>query len=194
MSASSIGTQTANHRLAVKLSVIALLMFGFGYALVPLYNAFCEITGLNGKTAGRLSEQSAQAMAPDTTRTVTIEFVTNVNSGLPWDFKPTVAQVEVHPGVEMQVSFEAKNRAKHAIVGRAIPSVSPSAAAKFFRKTECFCFSEQPLASGEDKIMPVRFIVDPKLPADIKVLTLGYTFFESLNKAAAPADKPFPNS
>lgn len=170
--------RAANRRLAVKLFGVTVLMFGFGYALVPLYDVFCEITGLNGKT-GRLTDEAAVALVADESRLVTVEFVTSVATTLPWGFEPTVAQVKVHPGVETLVMFEAVNRTDHAIVGQAVPSVAPSAAARYFSKTECFCFTQQELAPGEAKQMPVRFVVNPRLPEHIRTLTLGYTFFET---------------
>ncbi|MEX2482333.1 MAG: cytochrome c oxidase assembly protein [Gammaproteobacteria bacterium] len=184
--------QQANRSTVTRLLVLTCIMFGFGYALVPLYDVFCEITGLNGKT-GRLTQSQAQELAVDETRTVTIEFVTNVSADLPWDFTPTVGKVEVHPGAETVVDFEATNHAQWAVIGNAVPSVSPNAAARYFSKTECFCFTQQSLAAGETRTMPVRFVVDPRLPADITVLTLGYTFFESMDQTAArPATGTIP--
>ncbi len=169
---------SANRKLIPKLLGVTALMFAFGYALVPLYNVFCEITGLNGKT-GRLSAERAAAMVPDKARDITVEFVTNVNAGLPWDFRPMQAKVVVHPGVVTEVSFEMANRANYRIVGQAVPSLTPQASARYFSKTECFCFSRQPLEGGEKKTVPVRFIVDPKLPHGVDTVTLSYTFFEA---------------
>lgn len=168
----------ANQRLVVQLCGITLLMFAFGYSLVPLYKVFCEITGTNGKT-GRLAPAQAALLVPDQTREITVEFVTNVHAGLPWDFRALNNSVRVHPGQITQVEFEVSNRATQALVGQAVPSVAPNAAARYFSKTECFCFSQQPLAAGEKKAMPVRFIIDPKLPADVERVTLSYTFFEA---------------
>ncbi|MSQ69582.1 MAG: cytochrome c oxidase assembly protein, partial [Gammaproteobacteria bacterium] len=143
----------ANQRLVVQLSGITLLMFAFGYSLVPLYKVFCEITGTNGKT-GRLAPAQAALLVPDQTREITVEFVTNVHAGLPWDFRALNNSVRVHPGQITQVEFEVSNRATQALVGQAVPSVAPNAAARYFSKTECFCFSQQPLAAGEKKAMP----------------------------------------
>lgn len=168
----------SNGRLVAKLILLTAAMFGFGYALVPLYNVFCEVTGLNGKT-GRLSNEQASAFERDETREVTVEFVTNVNAGLPWDFAPKVTKVKVHPGVVTAVDFGVVNRSDQNMVGQAVPSVAPQQAARFFSKTECFCFVQQPLAAKEQKNMPVRFVIDPKLPKDIDTVTLSYTFFES---------------
>ena len=175
-------TQSANRRLVLKLIGLTGLMFGFGYALVPLYNVFCEVTGLNGKT-GQLSQAQADKMVPDKSREIIVEFVTGVNAGLPWDFKPLQTKVVVNPGVTTLVSFEMTNRSTLNMVGQAIPSVAPQTAAKFFDKTECFCFTQQPLAAGETKTVPVRFIIDPKIPKDVDRVTLSYTFFEALPTA-----------
>jgi cytochrome c oxidase assembly protein subunit 11 len=172
----------ANSRVVRRLLATTVLMFAFGYALVPLYNVFCEITGLNGKT-GRLTDVEAAETTVDMSREVTIEFVTNVSSDMPWEFRPLQSTIKVHPGVETMVEFEAINIAQYEVTGSAVPSVAPSAAARYFNKTECFCFSQQSLAAGETKVMPVRFIVDPGLPQKVKVVTLAYTFFESLNTA-----------
>ncbi|MEN9728263.1 MAG: cytochrome c oxidase assembly protein subunit, partial [Pseudomonadota bacterium] len=176
-----MNTQTQQHatsRLVRRLVVVVVAMFGFGYLLVPLYDVFCEVTGLNGKT-GRMSSAQAESMTPDPSRLVTVEFVTNVNSGFQWSFKPLVSRVEVNPGEQMEVMFEVTNRASEASIGQAVPSVAPNEAARYFSKTECFCFTEQKLAAGETRQMPVRFIVDPRLPKNIESLTLGYTFFRS---------------
>ena len=175
-------TQSANRRLVLKLIGLTGLMFGFGYALVPLYNVFCEVTGLNGKT-GQLSQAQADKMVPDKSREIIVEFVTGVNAGLPWDFKPLQTKVVVNPGVTTLVSFEMTNRSTLNMVGQAIPSLAPQTAAKFFDKTECFCFTQQPLAAGETKTVPVRFIIDPKIPKDVDRVTLSYTFFEALPTA-----------
>ena len=170
--------QTANQRTVAKLLSVTILMFGFGYALVPLYDVFCEITGLNGKT-GRLSQAEAANFKADETRLVTVEFVTNVSADMPWSFKPKVKKVVVHPGAETTVEFEATNYAAWPITGSAVPSVAPNTAARYLNKTECFCFRQQPLAPGESRVMPVRFVVDEGLPANVEILTLAYTFFES---------------
>lgn len=168
----------ATRRLVSRLVVVVIAMFGFGYLLVPLYDVFCEVTGLNGKT-GRMSAVEAGEMAVDPSRLVTVEFVTSVNAGFPWSFKPMVTRVEVNPGAQTEVMFEVTNRTTEPVVGQAVPSVAPNEAARFFSKTECFCFTQQKLGPGETRQMPVRFIVDPRLPKNIESLTLGYTFFRS---------------
>lgn len=185
--------QAANRRTVIKLVLATCIMFSFGYALVPLYNVFCTITGLNGKT-GRLTEAQAAALPVDESRSITVEFVTNVDAQMPWDFKPLVNKVVVHPGVETQVEFEVHNWDVGSVNGQAVPSVAPNTVAKYFKKTECFCFTQQTLAAGETRRMPVRFIVDPRLPREVTVLTLGYTFFQSLQPAALNAEAAQPRS
>ncbi|MCC7122249.1 MAG: cytochrome c oxidase assembly protein [Gammaproteobacteria bacterium] len=182
----------ANRRLALKLMGLTALMFGFGYALVPLYDVFCEVTGLNGKT-GELSAAQAEAMRPDLSREVTIEFVTSVTAGLGWEFKAPSHKLVVHPGVVTAVEFEVVNREARDMIGQAIPSVAPSTAARYFSKTECFCFSQQPLVAGKVNKLPVRFVVDPRLPANVDTVTLGYTFFEALPGKAPPDKAPTPS-
>lgn len=178
-----------NQRLALKLAGVTVAMFGFGFAMVPLYNVFCDITGLNGKT-GRISASAAaeQERARET-RLITVEFDTNVN-GLPWDFRPKQQSLKVRPGELREAVFVAANRAGTAIVGRAVPSVAPAEASVYFNKTECFCFSEQTLAANEQRDMPLRFVIDPDLPEEIEVLTLSYTFFlapgQELNARVTP--------
>lgn len=185
--------QRATRRTVTKLVLATCVMFSFGYALVPLYNVFCTITGLNGKT-GRMTEAQAAAVPVDLSREVTVEFVTSVDAQMPWDFKPIVNKVVVHPGVETQVEFEVHNWDAGRIDGNAVPSVAPNTVAKYFKKTECFCFTQQTLAPGETRRMPVRFVVDPRLPPEVKVLTLGYTFFQSLKPVAENAAAALPRS
>ena len=171
--------QEAANRTAKKLAIFALGMFGFGYALVPLYDVFCEVVGVNGKT-GQVSTAEAEAAPVDMSRTVTVEFDTNINADIPWEFEALTHKTSVHPGEVGEVMFIAENTSNRTIVGRAVPSVAPTTASLYFNKTECFCFTEQTLAPGERKEMPVRFIVDSDLPEKIKMMTLSYTFFETL--------------
>ena len=185
--------QVANRRTVAKLVLATCVMFSFGYALVPLYNVFCTITGLNGKT-GRLTEAQAASLPVDASRSITIEFVTSVDAQMPWDFKPLVNKVVVHPGVETQVEFEVHNWDVGSINGQAVPSVAPNTVAKYFKKTECFCFTQQTLAAGETRRMPVRFIVDARLPPEVTVLTLGYTFFQSLQPIVSNVEAAQPRS
>jgi cytochrome c oxidase assembly protein subunit 11 len=170
--------QKRNGRSFARVAIVAVAMFGFGYVLVPLYDVFCEITGLNGKT-GRIDEAEITARyEPDLSRTVTVQFVANNNLGMPWEFGPVVASMQVHPGKLYKTSFTARNPTGRNMVGQAVPSVAPGKASRYFNKTECFCFNQQPLAAGETKDMPLRFIVDPNMPRDISTLTLAYTVFD----------------
>ena len=172
------GLQQRNGRSFLRVALVAVAMFGFGYLLVPLYDVFCEITGLNGKT-GRIAEAAVVARyQPDLSRSVTVQFVANNNLGMPWEFGPTVASMQVHPGQIYSTVFKARNPTTRDMVGQAVPSVAPGKASRYFNKTECFCFSQQPLAAGETKEMPLRFIVDPNLPKDVGTLTLAYTVFD----------------
>jgi cytochrome c oxidase assembly protein subunit 11 len=170
----------ANHRSIVgKLLVVTLLMFAFGYTLVPIYRAVCTALGLNvlalseeqGKGGG-----AARNSQVDRSRTVTIEFDANARG--PWDFRPEQASVDVHPGQVTTVMYSIRNRQNRAIALQAIPSYAPSVAMAHFTKLECFCFSQQVLQAGESKRWPVVFVVDAKLPMDVKTITLSYTFFE----------------
>lgn len=172
-----------NQRLAWYLGGVVALMFAFGYALVPLYDVICELTGLNGKT-GRIVAEDLPAVEVDEDRTITVEFVTNVNGDLPWEFKPLKTKMEVPVGALNEAVFHAANFSSRTMTGQAVPSVSPGQAAKYFNKTECFCFNKQTLAAGEGDDMAVRFIVDAKLPEHIKTVTLSYTFFEALPQAS----------
>ncbi len=161
-----------------RLLLVVVGMFGFGYALVPLYGLICDITGLNGQNQG-LTLSAAVAEAPDPSRTIRVEFVTTVNNNLPWEFRAQQSSVVVHPGEFNTVTFEARNNGDHDVIAQATPSVAPWEAAAYVRKTECFCFSPQPFAKGEHKLMPVRFLVDPAVPADVDTITLSYTFFDA---------------
>jgi cytochrome c oxidase assembly protein subunit 11 len=180
----STDTRSANLRTVRRLALVVVGMFGFGYALVPLYDVFCEITGLNGKT-GRVAETTAGAAPVDTARTVTVELVAHVNGELPWDFRPLERSIQVHPGQIGVTTFVAENRAGEALTGHAVPSVAPARGSRYFNKTECFCFTEQRLGPGERREMPVRFLVDRDLPRDVHRLTLSYTFFAAERQPAA---------
>lgn len=163
---------------AVRLMVIvAVAMFGFGYALVPIYNVLCKVTGLNGKIG--LSANKEIAYQVDYTREISIEFVTTLNEGAPMLFRSEVESLKVHPGEYHTVNFYAENKTNKILRARAIPSVSPGAVADFLKKTQCFCFTEQVFNPQEGKVMPVRFVVEPKIPNEYKVLTLAYTFFDN---------------
>ncbi len=172
---SSRAERKSNKRLVTMLVAMVFFMSGFSFALVPLYDIFCEITGLNGKTAdGPVAVK--QNIDPD--RTVKVQFIANMNSAESWKFKPDVFEMEVHPGKLEETLFYAENMADVNKVARAVPSVVPGQAARYFHKTECFCFSEQAFEPREGKNMPLRFMVDPELPEKIKTISLSYTFFE----------------
>jgi cytochrome c oxidase assembly protein subunit 11 len=163
-------------RTGLKLAAVAVGMFVFGYALVPFYDVICRITGLNGKT-GRAESGVAQTV--DDGRWVTVEFTGNTMSGLPWEFRPLQRSVRVHPGAVTTVAYEVRNPTGETIVGQAVPSVAPSRAAAYMKKIECFCFSQQKLAAGERRDMPIRFFVDREIPKDVTTLTLSYAFFNT---------------
>jgi cytochrome c oxidase assembly protein subunit 11 len=156
--------------------LIVIGMFGFGFAMVPLYDVFCEVTGLNGKTSGGRLD-STTMMSVDTSREIEVEFLASLNDGMPWAFEPKQRKVTVHPGQTARITYVARNLTDHAIIGQAVPSVAPGRAGNYFQKTECFCFTEQKLEAGEEKEMPVIFVVDPELPEDVNQLALSYTFF-----------------
>ena len=164
-----------------KLAVITVAMFAFGYALVPMYKAICELTGINILALGDRSIPGAQSSVPantqvDTSRTITVEF--DVNSSGPWDFKPAVRSMQVHPGELATVMYEFQNVQNHRMSAQAIPSYAPKQAAAHFNKLECFCFNQYTLEAGEKKQWPVAFVIDPKLSKDVSTITLSYTFFE----------------
>ena len=164
-----------NKQIISRLVMVVIGMFGFGFALVPLYDVFCDVTGLNGKTGGQV--ELSETMKVDTTREIKIEFIATLNESMPWEFKPVADSVKVHPGKPTRIEYIAKNKTGKSIIGQAVPSVAPGLAAQYFQKTECFCFTEQELKAGEEKRMPVVFVVDPALPDDVHELTLSYTFF-----------------
>ncbi|MCB1699471.1 MAG: cytochrome c oxidase assembly protein [Pseudomonadales bacterium] len=162
---------------ATKLVAVAVMMFAFVFVvMVPLYNVLCDALGINGKTSGE-AYTSVQA-AVDESRLVSIQFVATNNEGMPWEFGPTVSVMKVHPGAVNDTVFHARNPLARDMVGQAIPSVSPSRAAAYFHKTECFCFNQQPLAAGAEAELPLQYIVDQDLPADIHTITLSYTIFD----------------
>jgi cytochrome c oxidase assembly protein subunit 11 len=180
-----------NRRMLGKLLVVAAVMFGFGYALVPMYRAICEALGINvlslaeqriatGSWTGRKAAANSQV---DTTRTITVEFDANARG--PWDFKPAQRSLQVHPGEMTTVMYEFKNIQNRTMAAQAIPSYAPRQASPYFNKLECFCFNEYTLTPGEAKQWPVVFIIDPKLPKDVSTITLSYTFFEVGGKVPA---------
>ena len=162
-----------NRLLLAKLSVVAVAMFGFGYALVPFYEKICDVTGLRNIAQA----DAVRNTQVDATRDVRIEFDSNIRK-LPWQFRALTPVVDVHPGEVRQVMFEIVNTTDRVMTGQAIPSYGPPHAAQYFRKLECFCFTQQTLQPGERREMPVVFVVDAALPADVATITLSYTFFE----------------
>ncbi len=171
-------SQAGNNRKLLKVA-LGVSMGGllFGFAMVPLYRVMCEhVLGIK-MAEDVVNPGKLASMQVDLSRLVAVEFVANVNSKLPWDFRPELNRIEVHPGQLTEVWFDATNHSAEAIVGNAIPSVAPGEGSLYFNKTECFCFTEQMLAAGETRRMPVRFIVDPQLPSRLKTLTLSYTFY-----------------
>jgi cytochrome c oxidase assembly protein subunit 11 len=175
-------------RTAIKLGFVAVGMFAFGYLLAPLYDVLCEVTGLNGKTAAVAAPPSTEPV--DTARTVTVEFTGQAAGGLAWEFRPLVKELRVHPGETVEMKYLARNQAGTVVTGQAVPSVAPGRAASHFQKIECFCFSEQKLAPGEAREMPVRFTVSPKLPDNVHTITLSYAFFDISKPLAARAGAP----
>lgn len=171
-----------NNKTVKKLLLVVVAMFGFGFALVPLYDVFCDITGLNGKTNDTAATYNTSGV--DKSRTVKVQFITRNAQGIPWKFEPVINEINVHPGEMKFVSFYAKNNAAHDIIGQAVPSVSPGLAANYFHKIECFCFTQQPLAAGNDVEMGLQFYVDLELPKDIKTLTLSYTLYDITEKSS----------
>lgn len=163
----------ANFRVLRRLLLLALAMFGFGFALVPFYAKFCELTGLNRDDAQVLARNTQV----DYGRRVLVQMVANVQDGGPWRFSAPSTPVRPHPGELVQIEYELENLTDAPLVGRAVPSYGPAAAAPYFKKIECFCFRDQHLAPREKRRLPVMFVLDRKLPADMGVVTLSYTFF-----------------
>jgi len=176
-----------NRRMMFKLGVVALVMFGFGWALIPLYKHICEALGINvlsvsERVATGVSGKSTNTQV-DLSRTVTVEFDANARG--PWDFKPAVRSIDVHPGELATVMYEFRNVQNRAMAAQAVPSYAPKQATSHFNKIECFCFNEYQLQPGESKQWPVVFYIDPKLPKDVRTITLSYTFFEVGGKMPA---------
>lgn len=161
------------------LFLLVVGMFGFGFAMVPLYDLLCSVTGLNGSTTGRVQDESLLTSLVDYNRTITVQFDATNNAELPWEFHPMVKKVTVHPGEIKEVSYFAKNNSDKAIVAQAIPGVTPWQATSHFNKTECFCFANQKLEPGESKEMPLRFVISTDLPEDFNTITLSYTFMDT---------------
>lgn len=169
----------SNHsanRTVFKLLALTVGMFCFGvFVLPPLYDTFCELTGLNGKTRG---PYEAVEVKVDTSRSIKVQFLATNNENMPWDFRPIDQEVVVHPGERKQIRFFARNNTKRDMVGQAIPSLVPYKAVEYFHKMECFCFNNQPLAAGASAELPMIFIVDQDIPKQINTITLSYTLFD----------------
>jgi cytochrome c oxidase assembly protein subunit 11 len=173
----------AHRSLALKLLALALGSFALGYALVPFYNVLCAITGLGDQTA--LARRAVAVEAPDVKRTITVDFMAELPGVGSWAFRPLVRSIQIHPGKLYSAQFFAQNLTGHATVAQAVPNISPSKAAAYFHKTECFCFSPQRFAKDEGKTMPVRFIVDPQLPTYLDRITLSYMFYDDSSHVGA---------
>lgn len=178
----SLSAKTGIKRTVIKMALVAVGMFAFGYALVPLYDWACDAMGLNGKT-GRL-EAAAVSDSDPSARTVTVEFTGHTNSGLPWEFRPMTKRMDVRVGDTVVVNYYVRNTTAETITGQAVPSVAPSRAAPYFKKIECFCFTQQELKPGEGREMPVRFTVLPDIAPEVQTITLSYAFFNT-DKASA---------
>lgn len=163
-------------RLAIILLALAVGMFGFGFALVPFYDVLCNKLGFNGKTGGK--ESLAAVSAVDKTRTITVQFLATNNENLPWKFYPQQTTIEVHPGENTRTAFYAENNSDKEMTVQAVPSVTPGPAAKYLKKTECFCFNRQTLKSHASMNMPLLFHIDRDLPANVNTVTLAYTLFD----------------
>ncbi|MEE9446764.1 MAG: cytochrome c oxidase assembly protein [Arenicellales bacterium] len=173
---------TKGKRNLLKLITVPVAMFGFGYLMVPLYNVFCDLTGLNGKTGSiSIAQAASQKSAED--RLIKVEFMSSINEAGPWTFKPEQTSMLVHPGQPYQATYIAKNLLDVDVISQSIPSVAPSKAASHFNKTECFCFTEQAFKANEQRTMPLTFIIDPDIPEDVDTVTLSYTLFTKSTKS-----------
>ena len=185
-----------NRTLVLKLLAVVVAAFAFGFALVPLYDVLCSVTGFNGKTRqGKLgvggieNPQPPLASRIDLGRTVTVEFTGTVMPGLPWEMRPLTTSLDLHPGELHQARFLVHNRSDKPITGQAVPSVSPGQASQHFEKLDFFCFAQQTLAPGETKELPLTFIIKPEIDRDIRTVTLSYAFFNAAGQKAAPKER-----
>ncbi len=176
--------ESTNKAVLKKLMVVTLSMFGFAYALVPMYNVACN----QGWFIQERIDASEINTQEDTSRWVTVEFLANVNEKMPWKFEPQQKSIRIHPGALTHIVYDVANTTNRQIVGQAVPSYGPALAGKYFKKIQCFCFSQQTMKPGEFRAMPVVFVVEPALPKDVNTITLSYTFFE-LEKETKPAGK-----
>jgi cytochrome c oxidase assembly protein subunit 11 len=186
-----MSTASANRghgKLFLKLLGIALGSFAFGYALVPFYNVLCSITGLGDQTA--LAKRAVAVEKPDLNRTITVDFMAELPGVGSWAFKPLQRSIEIHPGKLYSAQYFAQNLTGKDVLAQAVPNISPSKAAAYFHKTECFCFTPQRFAKGESRTMPVRFIVDPSLPSYLDRITLSYMFYDDSTHVGAKLEAP----
>ena len=172
-----------NRKLTLKLLAFALGSFAFGFALIPLYDVLCDLTGFGNQKV--LVEQRLTTEKPDDTRTITVDFVADLPSVGNWEFRPLVSSMQVHPGRLYATEFMAHNLTGKATVAHAVPNIAPGQAAGYFRKTECFCFTPQKFAVDETRPMPVRFVVDPAIPRSVDRITLSYTFYDESTRVGS---------
>lgn len=174
-----------NRSMLRRLLLATVVMFGFGFLLVPFYEKICDVTGINNLLQANSAPKNTQV---DRSRLVTIEFDANIHQDLPWGFRPQQNVLKVHPGELVTVAYEVSNKRDHAVTGQAVPSYGPQLAAAYFMKMDCFCFTQQTLQAGESRTMPVAFLIDPDLPEDVNTIVLSYTFFGVAGRSAqAPA-------
>jgi cytochrome c oxidase assembly protein subunit 11 len=171
-----------HNKLVLILSLVVLGMFGFGFALVPIYNSLCKTLGINGKVNREAANYDMSNVKVMRDRDVQVEFVATNNSGVPWAFYPKINKITVHPGEIAKLAFYAENKTDHRMTVQAIPSITPGVAAKYLKKTECFCFTQQTLNGHEAMDMPLLFHLDTDLPANVKTITLAYTLFDVTNR------------
>ncbi|MGC4029221.1 MAG: cytochrome c oxidase assembly protein [Steroidobacteraceae bacterium] len=183
---------SAHRSMALKLGVVALLAFGFGFALVPLYNVMCAVTGYGDRRELSQASDAPGVSAVDAGRVVTVEFLAELPTVGSWQFRPTVTSMQVQPGRLYEATFVAENLSQRATDAQAVPDVAPSMATAYFRKTECFCFTPQHFAAGETRTMPVRFFIDPALPKYVDRVTLAYTFYDTQAPVAALSNDYLP--
>jgi cytochrome c oxidase assembly protein subunit 11 len=176
-------TKRANTTLLIKLLAFSLGAFAFGYALVPLYDVLCDITGFGNER--RLAQKSVIDSKPDVTREITVEFLAELPSNGNWEFRPVLASMKVHPGQLYTADFIAKNLTGRDTTAQAVPAIAPTKAAPYFHKTECFCFTPQAFKQDEERALPVRFVIDPAIPAYVDRLTLAYTFYDETTRVVA---------
>lgn len=176
-------TLRANRSLLLKLLLFTAGAFGFGYALVPLYDVLCDVTGLGNER--RLAQKSVIETKPDTTRNIVVEFLAELPSNGNWEFKPVLARMTVHPGQLYTADFIAKNLTGRDTTAKAVPNIAPTKVAPYFHKTECFCFTPQKFKTAEERVLPVRFVIDPAIPSYVDRLTLAYTFYDDTTRVVA---------